>query len=434
MSKKILAVIRREFWTRAKTKGFIIGTLIFPLMLVFIFGGIFILGSLFKPSTKTYGIIDQSGMVYEEFVRLQSDTLKNGEPKYRFELLPVGAEGLEAAMAAAQERVRSGGLEGYMTVPEDLVESKEVRYSARNVSDYEEQQSFSNSLTWIVTNHRLEAAGISPQLIRQEMAQGRVRLSSRQVTDEGEIEKSGGASFALTYILTYVLLLMMMIYGQMTMRSVIEEKSQRITETIVSSIRPLELMVGKMVGICALGLIQLLAFGGMMYLGLAFAGPLFAQFGVNVPELMVFIKQLNFSASMFGFLVLFFLLGYIFYSALFAAVGAMVNSEDEGQQFQMPLIVLIMVGYFMVMSVAKNPDTPRAFWVSLVPFWTPIVMFCRISVSDPILPSGAWLSVVTMTAFTAGLIWLVAKIYRVGILMYGKKPSLKEAIRWIRYQ
>ena len=116
-----------------------------------------------------------------------------------------------------------------MTVPEDLVESKEVRYSARNVSDYEEQQSFSNSLTWIVTNHRLEAAGISPQLIRQEMAQGRVRLKSRQVTDQGEIEKSGGASFALTYILTYVLLLMMMIYGQMTMRSVIEEKSQRIT-------------------------------------------------------------------------------------------------------------------------------------------------------------------------------------------------------------
>jgi len=434
MSKKVLAVIRREFVTRAKTKGFIIGTLIFPLLLVFIFGGMFLLGSLFKPSTKDYVIVDQSGIVYEAFVSAQADTMKNGMPKYRFEKQALLPGGFDETIEMLGQRVRDQEVEGYLVIPEDIVDSREVRYSARNVSDFDEQRSFSRSLSWIVTNHRLENIGMSSEKIRHEMAQGHVRLSSRQVTDEGEVEKSGGASFILTYLLTYVLLLMMMIYGQMTMRSVIEEKSQRITETIVSSIKPIELMVGKMVGICALGLTQLLIFGGFVYLSVAYAVPVFTKFGVNVPELFEVLQQLSFSASMFGFMILFFLLGFIFFSGLFAAIGAMVNSEDEGQQFQLPITLLIMTGYFMVMSVAKNPDTTRAFWVSLVPFWTPIVMFCRIAVSDPILPSGAWLSVFTMIAFTFGLIVLVAKIYRVGILMYGKKPSLKEAIKWIRYK
>lgn len=434
MSKKVWAVIRREFVTRAKTKGFIIGTLIFPLLLVFIFGGMFLLGSLFKPSTKDYVIVDRSGLVYEAFVAAQADTMKNGMPKYRFEKQEMLPGGFEETIAMLGQRVRDQEIEGYLVVPEDVVDSREVRYSARNVSDFDEQRSFSRSLSWIVTNHRLENIGMSAEKIRHEMAQGHVRLSSRQVTDEGEVEKSGGASFILTYLLTYVLLLMMMIYGQMTMRSVIEEKSQRITETIVSSIKPIELMVGKMVGICALGLTQLLIFGGFVFLTVAYAVPVFTKFGVNVPELFEVLQQLSFSASMFGFMILFFLLGFIFFSGLFAAIGAMVNSEDEGQQFQLPITLLIMTGYFMVMSVAKNPDTTRAFWVSLVPFWTPIVMFCRIAVSDPILPSGAWLSVFTMMAFTFGLIVLVAKIYRVGILMYGKKPSLKEAMKWIRYK
>ncbi len=266
------------------------------------------------------------------------------------------------------------------------------------------------------------------------MSAGRVRLKSRQVTDEGEVEKSGVSSYILTYIITYTIFLLLMIYGQMLMRSVIEEKSQRISETIVSSIRPFELMLGKLIGVCSLGMTQLIIFGIFILGAVTFAEPIFIHFGVTSSEFLDLIRHLQFSGSVFVFMIIFFILGFVFYSSLFAAVGAMVNSEDEGQQFQMPLIFIIIIGFFIMFTVARNPDTAKAFWISLVPFFTPLVMFARIAVSDPVLPSGTYLSVFTMVGFTAVILWFVAKIYRVGILMYGKKPSLKEALRWIRYK
>jgi ABC-2 type transport system permease protein len=130
----------------------------------------------------------------------------------------------------------------------------------------------------------------------------------------------------------------------------------------------------------------------------------------------------------------FFLLGFVFFSGLFAAVGAMVNTEDEGQQYQLPLIFIILAGYFMMFTVARNPDTPRALWTALIPVFTPIVSFARVAVSDPVIPAGTFLSIFTLALSTVILIIIVAKIYRVGILMYGKKPSLKETLRWLKYK
>jgi ABC-2 type transport system permease protein len=435
MNKKVLAVISREFLTRAKTKGFVIGTLIFPLMLVLIFGGIFIFSTLFKPATRAYYVADQTGKIYDEFVRMLPDTLKNGQLKYQFIKQEVQVGELDSALLAEyQELVRKKKIDGYLVIPENIVESKEVRYSAKSVSDFEQQQDFERALSRIVTNIRLENIGLSPEVIRREMGQGNVRLVSRQVTEKGEIEKSGISSFVLTYFLTYIMLLMLMIYGATLMRSVIEEKSQRITETIISSIKPIELMVGKILGICGLGLTQLILMGAIILAIVHFGESLFMKMGVNIPELFKLLQQIDFSPAVFIFMILFFLMGFVFFASLFAAVGAMVTSEDEGQQYQMPLVFLVLISYFIMFSVAKNPETPMALWTSLIPFFTPLVMFARIAVSDPILPSGAIISVFTMLLSTMLLIWLVAKIYRMGILMYGKKASFKEAIKWIRYK
>lgn len=433
-NKKIIAVIGREFLTRAKTKGFIIGTLIFPLMLVLIFGGIFLFSMLFKPASRTYYVVDQTGKIYDEFVQMLPDTLKNGQLKYQFVKQNVGAESLENAIAEYQKFVMNNKIDGYLVIPENIVESREVRYSAKSVSDFDQQRDFSRALSRIVANIRLENIGLSPEVIRQEMGQGNVRLVSHQVTEKGEIEKSGVSSFVLTYFLTYIMLLMIMIYGATLMRSVIEEKSQRITETIISSIKPIELMMGKIIGICGLGLVQLILMGAIILAIVHFGESLFVKIGVNIPELLQVIRQIDFSPSVFIFMILFFLMGFVFFSSLFAAVGAMVTSEDEGQQMQMPLVFLVLISYFIMFSVAKNPETPMALWTSLIPFFTPLVMFTRIAVSDPILPSGAIISIFTMLLSTVLLIWLVAKIYRVGILMYGKKASFKEAIKWIRYK
>ena len=227
---------------------------------------------------------------------------------------------------------------------------------------------------------------------------------------------------------------MLMVYGAMLMRSVIEEKSQRITETIISSIKPIELMMGKILGICGLGLTQLILMGAIILAIVHFGESIFVKMGVNIPELFKILQQINFSPAVFIFMILFFLMGFVFFSSLFAAVGAMVTTEDEGQQMQMPLVFIVLISYFVMFSVAKNPETPMALWTSLIPFFTPLVMFTRIAVSDPILPSGAIISIFTMLLSTILLIWLVAKIYRVGILMYGKKASFKEAIKWIRYK
>jgi len=218
------------------------------------------------------------------------------------------------------------------------------------------------------------------------------------------------------------------------MRSVIEEKSQRITETIISSIKPIELMMGKIIGVCGLGLTQLILMGLLILAVVHFSESIFGGIGVNIPELIQVVKQIDFSPTVFGFMILFFLVGFVFYASLYAAIGAMVSTDDEGQQIQFPIIFLVLIGFFIMFSVAKNPETPMAFWTSLIPTFTPLVMFARVAVSDPILPSGAILSIFTMIGSTVLLIMLIAKIYRVGILMYGKKASFKEAVKWIRYR
>jgi len=434
IGKKIFAVIRREFVTRAKTKGFIIGTLLFPVILIFIFGGIFIFSALVKPSTQDFVVIDQTGTIYERFVELLPDTLRNGEPKYQFSQRYADSGQLEETLAELQRHTIQKEIDGYLVIPADIYETREVRYSARSVSDFDELRELERALSRIVTNQRLEKLGFSPSEIRDQFDLGRVNLVSHQVTDGGEIQKNSGASFILTYVLAYILLILTMVYGQTLMRSVIEEKSQRITETIVSSVSPLDLLTGKLIGVCALGFVQLFTVG-IMILGLvAYGEGILMGLGVNVGELLGIVRDIQFSASIFGFMMFYFVVGFLFYAGLFAAVGAMVNTEDEGQQFQMPLIILIMLGYFLMFSVAKNPDTGSAYWLSLVPFYTPLLMFARIAVSDPVMPSGAYLSIFTMIGFTFLIIWFSARIYRVGILMYGKKPSLKEAIRWIRYK
>jgi len=434
MNKKVWAVIKREFVTRAKTKGFIIGTLLFPVLVIFIFSAVFLFSLIFKPSTRQYYIVDQSNQIYNEFVSMNADTFKNGQPKYRFTEQKVDSTELERALESYQEMVRNKQLDGYLFIPADVVESRQVKYSARNISDWDELRDFERALSRIVTNIRLEQKGFSANEIRKEMSQGYIHLVSRQVTQEGEVEKSGLSSFGLAYLLGYMMLLMIMIYGQMLLRSVIEEKTQRITETIISSIRPVDLMLGKIIGICALGLTQLVMAGLFIYLAVAFAEPIFTKFGVTDVGFLNFIRQIDFSSTVFAFLIIFFLLGFVFYSCLYAALGAMVTTEDEGQQMQMPIIFAILAAFFMMIPIIKNPETPMAFWTSLIPFFTPITMFGRVAVSDPMLPSGAILSVFTMIIFTGLLIWVVAKIYRVGILMYGKKASLKEALKWVRYK
>lgn len=436
MNKKIFAIIKREFWTRAKTKGFIIGTLMFPVMITFFLGGYFVFSLMIKPESQRFYVIDQTGIIFNEFAQSLSDTLKSGEPKYQFTQQFVDSDStkMDSSQASYQQLIRDKKIDGYLIIPKDLIDSHIVHYAARNVSDWDIFQDMERSLSRIITNQRLAKKGLSADEIRHEMSQGWVRLQTRQVTEKGEIEKSSLSSFGLTYFLGYMLFLMIMIYGQMLLRSVIEEKTQRITETIISSIKPIELMLGKIVGICALGLTQIIVVGLMVSGTLSILEPLFRYFGITDVGLLNFIGQINFSPTVFFFLVTFFFLGFVFYASMYAALGAMVTTEDEGQQMQTPIIFTLIAGFMMMIPIIKNPESATSLWISLIPFFTPTVMFARVSVSDPLMPSGAIFSIFTMLAATVIMVWFIAKIYRVGILMYGKKATFKEALRWIRYK
>jgi len=433
MNSKTMAVVKREYLTRVKKKGFVIGTLLLPLLLVMVFGGVFIFGRFFKPASKDLVVVDETGRIYTEFTRLLPDTLRSGEPMFRFQEYDLGKQDLAAVRSELNNKVMDKQIDAYLIIPQDVIDSRMVTFSSRNLTDYEEQEKLQRALSRVVSNLRLEDKGFPAEVIREEMNLGQVWLEGIQVTQKGEVKGSGIANYLLTYLLSYVLMLFIMVYGQMVTRSVIEEKSQRITETIISSIKPIELMLGKLVGICLVGITQLLVIVGFIYAFTVYGDDLLAKAGVQVPELLNIIQNLRFTPVVFVFFLLFFLMGYLLYAVLFAAIGAMVNTDDEGQQFLAPVVILNILSFFIMFSVAKNPDTPSALWASLFPFFTPVVMFSRIAASAPALPSGAIISLFTTAAAIYLLLLVTAKIYRVGILMYGKKPSLKEAWKWLKY-
>ena len=433
MRNKIWAVANREYSTRAITKGYIIGTLMFPIILIFLFGGIFIFGRFFTPKTQNFAVIDQTDMIFDQMVEMLPDTLKSGDQQYIFKKVNLEIS-LENTIEMLRTDVRNKIIDGFFIIPRNLLETRQVKYSARNVSNFEDLKKIEWAISKSLGNLRLQNLGLSPDVIRTEMKAGYINLSSFQVTDEGEVSKSGVSNFLLTYLLAYLLMLFIMSYGQTVTASVIEEKSQRITETIISSIKPLELLMGKLIGICLLGITQLSVIGSFIFLLSKYGTPIMQKMGLQLPKLFNIISNIHFTPVIFIFFILFFLMGYLLYAALFAAIGSMVNTTDEGQQFLFPIIFLNIIGFFIMNSVAQNPDTTAAYWASLFPFFTPSVMFARIAVSHPNLPSGAILSIFVMAISIFVIIKLVAKIYRTGILMYGKKPSLKEAIKWLKYK
>lgn len=433
MNKKIWAVVGREYFTRAKTKGYVIGTLLFPVILIFLFGGIFIFGKFFQPSTQHFVVIDQTGRIYGQMVEMLPDTLKNGKLKFTCQELKPAPEELDKAIDELRSKVRQKQITGFIVIPENILESREAKYSARNISNFDDMEKIERAISRACSNIRLENLGFSPEIIRRELYAGNISLVSYQVTEKGEVSKSGISNFLLTYLLSYLLMLFIMSYGQTISASIIEEKSQRITETIISSIKPVELMLGKLIGVCLLGITQLVVIGSFIYLLSAYGTPFLMNMGLQAPQLLNIIGNLQFTPIVFMFFILYFFMGYFLYASLFAAVGSMVNTTDEAQQFLLPIIFLNIIGFFIMITVAKNPDTSAAFWASLFPFFTPSVMFARIAVSHPSLPSGAIISIFTMAISICLIVKLVAKIYRVGILMYGKKPSLKEAFKWVKY-
>jgi ABC-2 type transport system permease protein len=268
---------------------------------------------------------------------------------------------------------------------------------------------------------RLEANGVKPELV-EDLLQD-LSVDAVQLSRTGEKKSGGELNFLFAFILGALLILPSFIYGQETMRGIVQEKTDRVVEVLVSSVTPMELLSGKILGIAAVGLTQIFVWLTMIGLVGAYGATVASMADINLAQ---FIRP-----SVFAYFALFFVLAYLTYVCVYAVAGAVCNSEKEAQQFIMPIMMLMMIPWFLMMPIVMNPDAPFAVGFSLSPVFGPITMFVRTTVTEPpmwhLLVSVA-VSLLTILAF----FWITAKIFRIGILSYGKRPTIPELMKWIR--
>ncbi|MBZ5537152.1 MAG: ABC transporter permease [Acidobacteriia bacterium] len=421
--KKIFYIIKREYVTRVRTKLFLVGTILTPL----IFAGIILMSVKFatmrSSEQKNLALVDESGRVAQGFAKSFQDKLADGRPAYVFENVPFD-QSLEKVEAGLSKRVLSKQLDGYLLFSRNVLEDGKAEYHARNVSDLAERSVYTSALSNVITGIRLRDQGVDPEKI--ESLTRRAKITLLKVSEAGDREDRG-QSFALTYVMVMILYATILMYGITVMRSVIEEKTSRVVEVMLSAVRPSELMAGKIIGVSLVALTQ--------YLIWAVAGALVSVYGLAflstlAPNAANFVPKIP--LSVLAYFVMYFILGFILFATLYAAIGAMVNNDQEAQQVQMPITMLVVIPILMMGLVMRSPDSSAAVSLSLVPFFTPILMFMRITVQMP--PALQILaSIAIMLVSIAFFIWLSAKIYRVGILMYGKRPTLPELVRWLKY-
>jgi ABC-2 type transport system permease protein len=411
-------VAGREYLERVRSKSFLVGTLLAPLLLA----GIMIAPGIVASRgarTLSVAVLDAGG---GELERALEAVLANRQPatERRFTLVPSTMGDVEERRDALRAAVLSGQLDGFLWLPPDAVRGSAGDYYGRNVADVVSLEALNSAVEQAVVQRRLALAGVDPSLaidLTRPFHLRRIRLSP-----EGE-QEDRGASFVLTIVLVMMIYGTVVTWGQATLTSVIEEKTSRVVEIIVSAMPAHELLAGKLLGVGAVGLTQCLAWVGSVAVFSLWGGGLAAAMGVvalpriSLPVLVAF--------------VIYFLLGYLLYASLFAAVGASVNSVQEAQSLVLPIFMVLVVGVVFFPTVMQSPDSTFSTVVSLVPLLTPLLMFLRLA----ILPPPVWQVVlsIVLTGLTIALVLFAAgRIYRVGVLMYGKRPTLPEILRWIR--
>lgn len=453
---KLLAIIRREYLQRVRTKFFVIMTILGPVMLVVftILPGL--LFSVKAGGDTRIAIIDQTeGAKLYEPIRSallqqdrgsQEDEAQPGvaesigeNPKDRMEKAGKSLKGsfeveqaklngrpVDDVRHELNARIGRDELDGYLVIPPDILNNSESKtsYYGRNVGDVITRGQIENRLNSAVRRQRLIAEGVKDQDVDQ--LSKAVDVAAYPVNEKGqEGAQDSGAGFVMVFIIAFLIYLTILLYGQVLLGAIIEEKETRIAEILFSSVRPFQIMFGKLIGVSLMGLTQLLIWGlAFAAVALYVVPALLARGveGINLPHLPPFF---------FIYFFFFFALGYFIYATIYVLVGSMVTTAQEGGQMAMPVVFLLMAGLYMAFPVIRAPNSSFAFWVSMVPFFAPITMMVRIVSQTPPFWQIA-LSLVVGFGTVLLLLWLASRIYRVGMLMYGKKATIPEVARWVR--
>ena len=417
--KNIILIAKREFFTQVKKKSFIILTLLTPLLII-VFGGVVSLMFQANETQMQISVIDKSGLFKD---RLKSDQ----NIRYVF-----SSEETEKSLIKALETTEE--MNGVMIIPKkeihELENSIEI-LTNKNLSN-EARRNIAGNISEIIKAEKSNALGISTAQI-EDLNKG-VNLHVVNVLEKEKKQDSFlvGVKSGLSMFLMYCVFTFIMMYGIRVMRSVLEEKNNRVVEILISSVKPFELMMGKILGVTGVALVQfgvwvVMIFASVMTLGSSNVGMVSGV--AEVQMVLSALSQINYGLILFVF-VIYFLLGYLFYSAMYAAIGSAVDNETETQQFTLFAILPMMLGFYGSITIMNNPDGPMSFWLSMIPFTSPIVMLARIPFDVPV-----WelvLSIVILLVSTLGMVFIASKIYRVGILMYGNKVTLKELWKWMK--
>ncbi len=422
---KLRMVIRREYMDRIRKKSFWLGTLLFPLLMLGLIFFQILLADMEAGKLRTVALLDSTGRLLDAFqAKLSEEKLKDGSPAFHVESVPVG-EDLEAARRSLEPRVNSGELFGIITAGNDLDAPGNFRLYARSVGNITVQRTLQRAMRDAVVGLRLERSHLDLERERLEKILSPIELESFQVAAGAKAKKKGfDEAYFGTFTFVMILYMALLLYGVAVMRGILEEKSNRIIEVLLGSLSPDQLMTGKILGIGLVGLTQMsiyAATAGLVRLYMA-ASPLAGEWS-GVLDAVSPLKMLYF--------LVFFILGYFLYTSLFAAVGAVCNSEQEAQNLQTPVVMCLVVPMVATFFFVANPDSTAALVVSLIPLFTPMVMFMRISVLTPPFWQIA-LSIVLMLVANYLFFKGVGRIFRIGVLMYGKHPTLPEILRWAR--
>lgn len=417
---KILIILKREYLVRVRSKFFIAGTILSPLFMVGMIAVPMLIAGLGGNDHYRLVVLDRTAddATYARIENFLTAEQKDGD-RYDLRREAVATQSaLDERQRQLNQELVAGKLDGYLVLPPDVLDTGKVAYHTKKVGDFGGTSRLRSALNAALIERRLAGAGIDA---------GRVKALSKNVeletiNERGEQER--GQSFVLAYALLMILYLTILVYGVMVMRGVIEEKQSRIIEVMLSSVRPFQLMLGKIVGIGLVGLTQYAIWATFALALSAFAAMQAAMF--------TSFKFPHISPLLLFYFIAFFVCGYFLYATLYATVGATVSSEEDGQQAQMPVTMTIVIPMAFSSVVLSNPGSTLSVVLSLIPFFAPVLMFLRITLSDPPWWQVA-LSFVLLIGTTLGCTWVAAKIYRVGVLMYGKRPTLPELMRWLKY-
>lgn len=430
---KILIIIQREFLKRVRTKGFIILTITMPfIMAALVFVPLW-LSSIENDEQQKVAVIDPTG-VYAKALKASKSFAFSAQPVITEEMRSEDSP-YDAVVAISGDLVKNNG-------KVTIYSHKEI---PGNLLDY-----IQSKLNETVQKQKLEATGIAGLDKIIDDVQRDVNMKTVKWSKEGDEQASSTyVAIIVGGIFTLLIYIFVITYGGMVMQSVIEEKTNRIIELLVSSVKPFQLMMGKIIGVMLVGIAQMALWGVMLSIIMTVASVGFdisqaqsiaagqpmpsptMNMSQDTQELLTAIVNLPYAEIGLMFIIMF-VGGYLLYSSFFAATGASINEQEDANQFVVPITMITLFGLYAAMYSIENTDGPLAFWASLFPLTSPIVMMIRIPFGVPLWQELLSIALLYASAFL--MIWIGGKIYRVGILMYGKKPSIKEIIKWMRYK